>query len=58
MVNALVLTVMVELTIALQVGVVLRALLFMKRMRDVTTTGYVPAIDATALQALLDSDIS
>ncbi|MBE0567340.1 MAG: sulfate permease [Krumholzibacteria bacterium] len=44
MVNAFLLTVVVDLTIAIQAGVVLSALLFMKRMSDVTQTGYVPSL--------------
>jgi len=44
MVNAFLLTVLVDLTIAIQVGVVLSALLFMKRMSDVTQAGYVPSL--------------
>ncbi|HPF35386.1 MAG TPA: SulP family inorganic anion transporter [Candidatus Krumholzibacteria bacterium] len=44
MANAFLLTVLVDLTVAIQVGVVLSALLFMKRMADVTRTGYVPAL--------------
>lgn len=44
MVNAFLLTVVVDLSIAIQAGVVLSALLFMKRMSDVTQTGYVPSL--------------
>ena len=44
MVNAFLLTVLVDLSVAIQVGVVLSALLFMKRMSDVTQTGYVPSL--------------
>ena len=47
MVNAFLLTVLVDLTIAIQVGVVLSALLFMRRMADVTQATYLagPAIE-------------
>lgn len=44
MANAFLLTVLVDLTIAIQVGVVLSSLLFMKRMSDVTEAGYVPSL--------------
>jgi SulP family sulfate permease len=45
MLNAFVLTVVVDLTVAIQVGVVLSALLFMKRMSDVTQAGYLPSLN-------------
>lgn len=35
------LTILIDLTVAIQVGVVLAALLFMKRMADVTQAGYI-----------------
>jgi len=38
------LTVLVDLTVAIQAGVVLAALLFMKRMADVTQLGYVTSM--------------
>jgi SulP family sulfate permease len=38
------LTVLVDLTVAIQVGVVLAALLFMKRMADVTQVGYITSM--------------
>jgi SulP family sulfate permease len=38
------LTVLVDLTVAIQAGVVLAALLFMKRMADVTQVGYVTSM--------------
>jgi SulP family sulfate permease len=38
------LTVLIDLTVAIQVGVVLAALLFMRRMADVTQVGYVTHI--------------
>lgn len=41
MLNSFFLTVLVDLTIAIQVGVVLSAFLFMRRMADVTQTGYI-----------------
>ena len=44
MVSAFLLTVFVDLTVAIQVGVVMSALLFMKRMADVTQTGYIPSL--------------
>jgi SulP family sulfate permease len=44
MVNAFLLTVLVDLTIAIQVGVVLSALLFMRRMAEVTQAGYLPSL--------------
>jgi SulP family sulfate permease len=44
MVNAFLLTVVVDLTIAIQVGVVMSALLFMRRMADVTQAGYLPRL--------------
>jgi SulP family sulfate permease len=44
MINAFVLTVVVDLTLAIQVGVVLSALLFMKRMSDTTEAGYLPSL--------------
>ena len=44
MANAFLLTVLVDLTIAIQVGVVMSALLFMRRMADVTQAGYLPVI--------------
>lgn len=44
MVNAFFLTVLVDLSIAIQVGVVMSALLFMRRMADVTQAGYVPSL--------------
>ena len=44
MVNAFLLTVLVDLTVAIQVGVVLSALLFMRRMSDVTQTDYLPSL--------------
>jgi SulP family sulfate permease len=40
--SAFLLTVLIDLSVAIQVGVVLSALLFMRRMADVTQTGYVP----------------
>ncbi len=42
--SAFMLTVLVDLTVAIQVGVVLSALLFMRRMADVTHTGYLPSL--------------
>ncbi|MEZ4387263.1 MAG: SulP family inorganic anion transporter [Candidatus Krumholzibacteriia bacterium] len=42
--SAFLLTVLVDLTVAIQVGVVLSALLFMRRMADVTQAGYVPSL--------------
>jgi SulP family sulfate permease len=44
MANAFLLTVLVDLTIAIQVGVVMSALLFMRRMADVTQAGYLPSL--------------
>jgi len=41
LVSTFLLTVLVDLTVAIQVGVVLAALLFMRRMADVTQVGYV-----------------
>lgn len=41
MLNSFLLTVLVDLTIAIQVGVVLSAFLFMRRMAEVTQTGYI-----------------
>lgn len=41
MVTTFLLTVVVDLTVAIQVGVVLAAFLFMKRMADVTQTSYL-----------------
>ncbi len=41
MVMTFLLTVLVDLTVAIQVGVVLAAFLFMKRMADVTQTSYL-----------------
>ena len=41
MVTTFLLTVLVDLTVAIQVGVVLAAFLFMKRMADVTQTSYL-----------------
>ena len=41
MLNSFFLTVLVDLTIAIQVGVVLSAFLFMRRMAEVTQTGYI-----------------
>ncbi len=41
MLTTFLLTVMVDLTVAIQVGVVLAAFLFMKRMADVTQTSYL-----------------
>lgn len=38
------LTVLVDLTVAIQVGVVLAALLFMRRMADVTQVGYITSM--------------
>ena len=38
------LTVLVDLTVAIQAGVVLAALLFMKRMADVTQVGYITSM--------------
>jgi SulP family sulfate permease len=38
------LTVLVDLTVAIQAGVVLAALLFMKRMSDVTQVGYITSM--------------
>lgn len=38
------LTVLVDLTVAIQAGVVLAALLFMRRMADVTTVGYITSM--------------
>jgi SulP family sulfate permease len=38
------LTILVDLTVAIQAGVVLAALLFMKRMADVTQVGYVTSM--------------
>ncbi len=38
------LTVLVDLTVAIQVGVVLAAILFMKRMADVTQVGYITSM--------------
>lgn len=38
------LTILVDLTVAIQAGVVLAALLFMKRMSDVTQVGYVTSM--------------
>lgn len=41
LVSTFLLTVLVDLTVAIQVGVVLAALLFMRRMAEVTQVGYV-----------------
>ena len=41
LVSTFLLTVLVDLTVAIQVGVVLSALLFMRRMAEVTQVGYV-----------------
>ncbi len=41
MVTTFLLTVLVDLTVAIQVGIVLAAFLFMKRMADVTQTSYL-----------------
>lgn len=41
LVTTFLLTVLIDLTVAIQVGVVLAALLFMRRMADVTQVGYV-----------------
>ncbi|NJC87611.1 MAG: sulfate permease [Desulfuromonas sp.] len=41
LISTFLLTVLVDLTVAIQVGVVLAALLFMRRMADVTQVGYV-----------------
>jgi len=38
------LTVLVDLTVAIQAGVVLASLLFMRRMADVTTVGYITSM--------------
>ncbi|MDA0711325.1 MAG: SulP family inorganic anion transporter, partial [bacterium] len=43
MLNSFLLTVLVDLTIAIQVGVVLSAFLFMRRMSEVTQIGYTNA---------------
>ena len=45
MANAFLLTVLVDLTIAIQVGVVMSALLFMRRMADVTQAGYLVSLN-------------
>jgi SulP family sulfate permease len=41
LISTFLLTVLVDLTVAIQVGVVLAALLFMRRMAEVTQVGYV-----------------
>ncbi len=45
MTNAFLLTVLVDLTVAIQVGVVLSALLFMRRMSEVTQAGYLASLE-------------
>jgi SulP family sulfate permease len=44
LVSTFLLTVLVDLTVAIQVGVVLAALLFMRRMAEATQVGYVTAM--------------
>jgi SulP family sulfate permease len=44
LVTTFLLTVLVDLTVAIQAGVVLAALLFMKRMSDVTQVGYITSM--------------
>ncbi|MDA3879496.1 MAG: SulP family inorganic anion transporter [Prolixibacteraceae bacterium] len=54
------LTVLVDLTIAIEVGVVLSAILFMKRMADVSEKGITKELDTDVLEdySILPKDVS
>jgi SulP family sulfate permease len=51
------LTLLVDLTVAIQVGVVLAALLFMKRMADVSRAGFVDVNEQGDLEEKIHSDL-
>jgi SulP family sulfate permease len=51
------LTLLVDLTVAIQVGVVLAALLFMKRMADVSQAGFVDVNEQGELEEKIHSDL-